>query len=214
MLIVGNGLIGRAVRAGLDVAGMPAVSTGRRPGPPGADRYLALDLAAPAGRAELAAAVHRLRPRLVILTHGPSDVTWTDQNEAAADAIHSGAATVVARSGVPAVLVSTDNVFPGTRGGYRPRDPVGPANGYGRVKARAEEVLLAAGRALVLRVSLVYGRAGPASGPPSRSAAWMPPRSTARCPRRPTSSSPRCTSATWRRCSPRSAHPARRTRRA
>jgi dTDP-4-dehydrorhamnose reductase len=159
VLIVGHGLIGRAVRAELAMAGAPAVSVGRRPlGLPG---YVALDLASPAGRRALAAALSRERPGLVILAHGPSDVTWIDQNETAADAVHGGVAEIVAGSGVPAVLVSTDNVFPGTRGGYRPRDRPGPANGYGRVKARAENVLLASVRALVLRVSLVYGRAGP-----------------------------------------------------
>jgi dTDP-4-dehydrorhamnose reductase len=123
--------------------------------------YLALDLASEAGRAGLAAAAADLRPRCVVLVHGPSDVTWIDQNEAAAAAVHCGVAAIAARSGAPVIMVSTDNVFPGTRAGYRPDDPAGPANGYGRVKARAEDIVLAGGRALVLRVSLVYGWAGP-----------------------------------------------------
>jgi len=158
-LIVGHGLIGAAVRARLAEAGMRAVCVGRRcsalPG------YLALDLASEAGRAALATVVADLRPRCVVLVHGPSDVTWIDQNEAAAAAVHCGVATIAARSGTPVILVSTDNVFPGTRGGYRPDDPAAAANGYGRVKARAEDIVLAGGRALVLRVSLVYGWAGP-----------------------------------------------------
>jgi len=100
------------------------------------------------------------RPQCVVLAHGPSDVTWIDKNETAAAAVHCGVAAIVAHSGVPVVLVSTDNVFSGERGGYRPSDPVEPANGYGRVKAHAEDILLAGGPALVLRVSLVYGWAG------------------------------------------------------
>jgi len=159
-LIVGHGLIGRALWAQLwEVAELPTVCIGRRqrelPG------YRALDLASEAGRTALEKALADLRPRCVVLVHGPSDVTWIDENEAAAAAAHCGVAKIVARSGAPAVLVSTDNVFSGRRGGYRPGDPVEPANGYGRVKAAAESILLAGGSALVLRVSLVYGWHGP-----------------------------------------------------
>lgn len=155
-LIVGHGLIGGAIPALLQG---PAVCVGRRPREQ--HGYLALDLASADGRAALESAVTQMRPRCVVLTHGPSDVTWIDQNEAAAAAVHCGVAAIVARCGAPAVLVSTDNVFPGRRGGYRPDDPVEPANGYGRVKAEAERILLAGQAALVLRVSLVYGWAGP-----------------------------------------------------
>lgn len=161
-LIVGHGLIGAAIPALLRAAGLRTVCVGRRqrelPG------YLAIDLASEAGRAVLEATLAELQPRCAVLVHGPSDVTWMDLNEAAAAAVHCGVAEIVARSGVPSVLVSTDNVFPGRRGGYRPDDPLDPANGYGRVKARAEEILLASGTTLVMRVSLVYGWAGPAAG--------------------------------------------------
>jgi len=102
-----------------------------------------------------------LCPTCVVLTHGPSDVTWIEQHEEQAAAVHCGVAEIMGASGVPTVLVSTDNVFEGTRGGYRPCDQVQPANAYGRVKAQAEELVLSGGSGLVLRVSLVYGWAGP-----------------------------------------------------
>jgi dTDP-4-dehydrorhamnose reductase len=160
VLIVGHGLIGGALRARLqDMADLPTVCIGRRhrelPG------YQAADLATAAGLATVAQAVAGLRPGCVVLVHGPSNVTWIDENEAAAAAVHCGVAAIVARSGTRSVLVSTDNVFAGRRGGYRPADPAEPVNGYGRVKADAENILLATGSALVLRVSLVYGWAGP-----------------------------------------------------
>jgi len=159
-LIVGYGLIGGSLRARLRKAPeLPIVCIGRRrrelPG------YHALDLASEPGRAALGTLIADLRPRCVVLAHGPSDVTWIDKNETAAAAVHCGVAAIVARSAAPAVMISTDNVFPGTRGGYRPGDPAEPANGYGRVKARAESIALAGGAALVLRVSLVYGWHGP-----------------------------------------------------
>jgi dTDP-4-dehydrorhamnose reductase len=159
-LIVGHGLIGGALHARLlDVCALPVLCAGRRyrelPG------YRAVDLAAEGGRAALAQAVTELRPGCVVLVHGPSDVTWIDANEAAAAAVHCGVAAVVARAAAAAIMISTDNVFAGTRGGHRPADPVSPANGYGRVKARAERILLAGRASLVLRVSLVYGWHGP-----------------------------------------------------
>jgi dTDP-4-dehydrorhamnose reductase len=158
VLIVGHGLIGRAVGTTLTARGIPVAGVGRRPvEQPG---YLALDLATEDGRAALRLAIDDRPPRCVLLVHGPSDVTWIDANAAAAAAVHCEVAAIAARSGAPVILVSTDNVFPGTRGGYRPEDPVQPANGYGRVKSRAEREVLAGGPALVLRVSLVYGWAG------------------------------------------------------
>jgi dTDP-4-dehydrorhamnose reductase len=159
-LIVGHGLIGGALRARLrEVAELPTVYIGHRQRE--LPDYRALDLASEAGRAALEKAVADLRPQCVVLVHGPSDVTWIDENEAAAAVVHCGVAAILARSGAPTVLVSTDNVFSGRRGGYRPGDAVEPTNGYGRVKADAESILLAGGSALVLRVSLVYGWHGP-----------------------------------------------------
>ena len=155
-LIVGHGLVGGSLRARLrEVAEFSIVCIGRRHRE--LPDYRALDLASETGRAALDGMMADLRPRCVVLAHGPSDVTWIDKNEAAAAAVHCEVAAIVARSAVPAVMISTDNVFSGTRGGYRPGDPAEPANGYGRVKARAESIALAGGAALVLRVSLVYG---------------------------------------------------------
>jgi dTDP-4-dehydrorhamnose reductase len=162
VLIVGHGLIGRTVSALLTAQRVPVTSVGRRRiGQPG---YRALDLASVAGRDALRSVVDDLRPRCVLLVHGPSDVTWIDANETSAAAVHHGVAEIAARSGAPVILVSTDNVFPGSSGRYRSDDPVDPANGYGRVKALAENAVLDTAQTetpgLVVRVSLVYGWAG------------------------------------------------------
>lgn len=158
VLIVGHGLIGGAVRVMLEARGVPVTSLGRRQS--ALPRYHALDLASEDGRQVLRLVMDRLRPRCVLLAHGPSDVTWIDENQGAAAAVHRGVAEIAAGSGAHVVLVSTDNVFSGARGGNRPQDLVLPANGYGRVKSLAENVVLAGPSALVLRVSLVYGWAG------------------------------------------------------
>ncbi|MFE7489979.1 SDR family oxidoreductase [Kitasatospora sp. NPDC057541] len=56
------------------------------------------------------------------------------------------------------VLLSSDNVFDGTRARYTEADPRSPVNVYGRTKAAAEDLLLAEGGHLVVRLPLVFGR--------------------------------------------------------
>lgn len=157
VLVVGRGLIGAAVAGRLRAAGLVVTTVSR--GAFGAG-HLACDLSTPDGLVALRAHLRRARPRCVVLTHGPSDVTWIERHEAEADATHRGVAELVAGSGVPAVLISTDNVFPGDQGARTPAHPVRPGNAYGRVKSVAERALLDAGNSLVLRVSLVYGWSG------------------------------------------------------
>lgn len=65
-------------------------------------------------------------------------------------------------AGARLVLTSTDLVFDGERGGYRPEDPPRPRMLYGQLKADAEQVVLAAADHAVVRLSLLYGpRLGP-----------------------------------------------------
>ncbi|MEV4483235.1 sugar nucleotide-binding protein [Micromonospora coxensis] len=155
VVIVGRGLIGAAVARRLRSQGHPTVTVGLTPDPTG--EHLPVDLSGAPGRTALGAAVRRLRPRVVVLTHGPSDVTWIEDHEEQAAEAHVGTARTVAELGVPTLLVSTDNVFAGDRPLRRPADPIAPANAYGRVKAAAERAVRDTGQGLVLRVSLVYG---------------------------------------------------------
>jgi dTDP-4-dehydrorhamnose reductase len=154
VLLVGHGLIGSSLRSRLLACGWPVASVTRRevrlPG------CHALDLAAEAGRAALGALLRDLRPRSVVLAHGPSDVTWIERHEWQAARVHCEVARIVAASGARAILVSTDNVFAGDRGRHTAADKPMPGNAYGRVKERAERLILAGGNALALRVSLIY----------------------------------------------------------
>jgi dTDP-4-dehydrorhamnose reductase len=56
------------------------------------------------------------------------------------------------------VLLSSDNVFDGTRDSYSELDPPAPINVYGRSKLAAEQVLGEDDRHLVVRIPMVYGR--------------------------------------------------------
>src|SRR5262245_45858231 len=60
-------------------------------------------------------------------------------------------------AGARLMLVSTDLVFDGERGGYREEDAPSPLSVYGRSKADAEAAVLVAPRTVVARVSLLYG---------------------------------------------------------
>ncbi|MGH7134685.1 MAG: SDR family oxidoreductase [Pirellulales bacterium] len=60
------------------------------------------------------------------------------------------------------IFISTDLVFDGRRGGYSENDVACPLSCYGRTKVAAEQAVLAYGRGLVVRASLLFG---PALGP-------------------------------------------------
>jgi dTDP-4-dehydrorhamnose reductase len=56
------------------------------------------------------------------------------------------------------VVLSSDNVFDGTRDSYTEEDPPSPINAYGRTKVAAESRVIAGGRHLAVRIPIVYGR--------------------------------------------------------
>lgn len=56
------------------------------------------------------------------------------------------------------VLLSSDNVFDGTRESYSELDTPAPVNVYGRSKLAAEELLSEDARHLVVRIPMIFGR--------------------------------------------------------
>lgn len=67
-------------------------------------------------------------------------------------------ANLAEHAGARFVLLSTDMVFDGERGGYTEDDPPSPVSIYGRTKAEAERRVLGRRGAAVVRLSLLYGR--------------------------------------------------------
>ncbi|WP_405771533.1 sugar nucleotide-binding protein [Streptomyces sp. NBC_00080] len=171
-LVVGSGFVGTGVARRLAAAGESVtVASRRRPAahlPVGEGvRWHALDATDPVACKRL---VTRLRPQRVVLVHGPSDVTWCEEHPEQALRAHTAAAANLSSAAGAArlLMISTDNVFDGSRPDNTEDCPVAPANAYGRAKLRAEETVLGGGAdAVVLRVSLVYGHE------PTDSAKWL-----------------------------------------
>ena len=161
-----GGRLGRAMVQALEEApftGPMGPITWRRP-------ELDLDTLSEASVTSLIA---RDRPEVVVHT-----AAWTDVDGCARDPDlalwrNGEAAGAIARAcaarGVELVLVSTNEVFDGTRtdgAGYRPDDPVSPPNAYGASKLRGEELARAAyggagaARLAIVRTSWLYGPPG------------------------------------------------------
>jgi dTDP-4-dehydrorhamnose reductase len=158
-MVVGSGYLGGRIGARMRALGGRAVLCSRRP-PSAAStadaEWRELDVRDPQACREV---VRDVAPDAVVVVHGPSDITWCEGHAEETMAVHgSGAANLAAATaGRPLLLISTDNVFAGTRHSYGESDEPVPANAYGRAKLTGERILLDTGTALALRVSLVYG---------------------------------------------------------
>jgi dTDP-4-dehydrorhamnose reductase len=82
------------------------------------------------------------------------ELAWRVNAEATRELI-----TLASELSARLLLVSTDLVFDGSRGGYQEPDEARPLSIYGRTKLAAEETALAYERTAVVRVSLLFGPA-------------------------------------------------------
>ncbi|WP_119580090.1 SDR family oxidoreductase [Streptomyces europaeiscabiei] len=155
-LIIGSGFLGRAVAASITNVGGSPILASRRPPEEATAPWIALDAA---DRDSCTRAVEYTRPGAIVLVHGPSDVTWCDDNPDRTAQVHTAAVSNIttAAPGCRVVLVSTDNVFNGRTWDNHEASAPDPINVYGRAKLLAEEIIRAVPAASILRVSLVYG---------------------------------------------------------
>ena len=152
VLVVGAGLIGTPIIETLRGRGIEVRSVCRSARP---EPHLRADLSTEVGRRLLAETVQDWRPDRVVLVHGPGDVTWMEDNEESATVTHAETARIV--SGVPTVLISTDNVFDGATGCHPDTAEARPENAYGRVKLASEQALDGGPAPVIMRVSMVFG---------------------------------------------------------
>jgi dTDP-4-dehydrorhamnose reductase len=101
------------------------------------------------------------RPDLILHAAARTSVAECWKNPARAIQVNSRAtarlAELAGSAGARMLLVSTDLVFDGTRGGYVEQDQPAPLSVYGRSKVAAEEAVLAYPRSVVARASLLFG---------------------------------------------------------
>lgn len=108
---------------------------------------------------ELAAAIHRLRPDLVMNAAAYTEVDRAEEERELAFRINAEAAgeaaAAAARLGIPIIQLSTDYVFDGRASEpYDDDAPTGPINVYGASKLAGEEAVSAANsQHLILRTS-------------------------------------------------------------
>ena len=150
-LVVGSGFLGGAIARALHGESIHVTVAARSHA-----HTLRCDVR---NEADVAAAVRATEPDTIVLVHGPGDIDWCEANPERAERVHRTGAKNAVRHARDAwiVLVSTDNVFAGTREAYEERDTESPANAYGRAKLAAERVVADAPRSLIWRISLVYG---------------------------------------------------------
>lgn len=115
-----------------------------------------------ADRDAVAAAVDAFEPDAVVHCAILKDLARIEREPTVGWAAYVGATSVVVdaanRHGAQVILVSTDWVFDGVRGGYAEGDSPGPLNAYGYLKAASELVTLErARRGAVARIAGVQG---------------------------------------------------------
>ncbi|MBT2457621.1 sugar nucleotide-binding protein [Streptomyces sp. ISL-86] len=155
-LIIGSGFLGRAVATSVTNVGGSPILASRRPPQETTAPWIALDAA---DRDSCTRAIEGTHPDAIVLVHGPSDVTWCEDNPDRTTRVHTAAAINITTTapGCRTVLISTDNVFNGRTWDNHEASAPDPTNAYGRAKLLAEEIIEAAPAASILRVSLVYG---------------------------------------------------------
>jgi dTDP-4-dehydrorhamnose reductase len=117
-----------------------------------------VDLANPDAVAE---AFRQARPAAVIHAGALSSVADCYRDPPRAQRVNARGSALLAeladREGARLILVSTDLVFDGAKGGYQEEDAPAPLSVYARTKAAAERAVLAAPRSVVARLSLLFG---------------------------------------------------------
>ncbi len=115
---------------------------------------------------ELRRTLRQVRPEAVIHAAAISSPNFCQLNPEQARLLNVEAtrnlACLCAELRIPFAFISSDMVFNGLKAPYGEDDPVCPVSIYGEQKAEAEEVVLKSyPRALVCRMALMFGDAGP-----------------------------------------------------
>jgi dTDP-4-dehydrorhamnose reductase len=110
---------------------------------------------------DVSAAFHDARPDVILHAAAMARVDHCYHDPERASQVNTRGSERLAelshRAGARFVLVSTDLVFDGERGGYSEDDAPHPLSVYARTKCDAEAAVLAFPRVVVARISLLFG---------------------------------------------------------
>jgi dTDP-4-dehydrorhamnose reductase len=164
LLVTGaSGLLGSYLVRAIEDAGLDAWFAGRSM-VPDAPRWLSCDLTEADAVAEL---WERCAPRVIIHAAALTNVDLCERDPQLADAVNRKSTALlaehVARADARLVLISTDSVFDGRRGGYSEEDTPEPVNVYAQTKLAAEQAAAGAADHLVVRTNF-FGRSNRGHG--------------------------------------------------
>jgi dTDP-4-dehydrorhamnose reductase len=110
---------------------------------------------------QVVSAFRQSRPAAVLHVAARANVADCERDPETAYGVNTAGSALLAEladaAGARLLLVSTDLVFDGERGGYWEADPPRPLSVYGRTKLQAEQAVFAFRRHAVARVSLLFG---------------------------------------------------------
>jgi dTDP-4-dehydrorhamnose reductase len=164
LLVTGaTGLLGSHLVDSIGRRGIDAAFAGLTSVPPGT-AWHRCDLTDETAVSELWS---RLRPAVVVHAAALTNVDLCEREPELADRVNRRTAELLARrdaaEGARLVLISTDSVFDGARGGYAETDEPAPANVYAATKLAAEREVAAAEDHLVVRTNF-FGRSARGHG--------------------------------------------------
>ena len=167
LIIGGSGFIGRYLVRRLNQSPVYEVNATFRTRAPeeNANQWYHLEVTE---RPALVRLFQGIRPDLVVLLAAIADVGMAEREKQRTSEVNAVAATEIAElcrdHGSRLLYLSTEYVFDGTQGPYRPMDTPNPNTHYGRTKLEAEQAVagLAADGSIV-RTSIVYGWPSPGS---------------------------------------------------
>jgi dTDP-4-dehydrorhamnose reductase len=112
-------------------------------------------------RDAVARAFRAARPEIVLHAAALASMAECAREPQRAEAINAGGtallAELAAEAGARLLYISTDLVFDGEKGDYHEDDAPAPLSVYGRTKQTAEQTVRGAARAVIARLSLLFG---------------------------------------------------------
>lgn len=150
-----NGFVGRNLAKRLSTDG----HTVHRVDIVASDTVQACDVSDPT---QLMQSLKACKPDVIVHCAARKNLSDCEENKLASFVSNSLSTEIIAeyarRTQAKVVYLSSDVIFNGQRGNYRPEDPIHPINWYGKTKAFSETILQTVDNVAICRTALVIGK--------------------------------------------------------